>query len=644
MLLGILSWTLSALFTLLVAFLLARTLPFGPKSMRLAGFVFLWIFITTAFIFVAGLLGWLSPVPLGMLAFGGIMLFLSLPGTRAIIVKLRPTLVAYLQHLTVWWRNLPKWLRVFTWIFITANSIRFVFLIWALPPFVWDALTYHLTNVAQWVQDARIGVFETPVERIYNAANFEVFTAWFAVFIHHDAVIEAAGLAAYILAGLSFYSIASSQRLNQTLSWVATLAYLSTPALVLAVTGTKNDPMVAALFLFAFAIIARMQEPAAAGETDRPWAPLVLLVITLLYAAGTKAYIAHLIPGLVLSWLIFSFANGGLARSATRLSMRLRSLKDLPGQSRILLLVMLLLALFLGSYWYLRNWIVMGNPFFPYSVQIGQNEVLSSDIGGFQFGLDNLMQTMRLFLDRFGDKQFRIVPDLPYTTGWGWIIYGIGVPAAIWSTIRKPAFRAVLAGFLLSFILLLFSSPTSPWNMRYFVWFPAVLALAVGHAYGLIREGPGWVVTGFRMLFTVLAALNFFMVITYNLISIDEIARMLRLPVTDRHAALFQDQVPEEYREVIEFVPNDSPLGYSVSGNGFIYPLYRADFSQEIVYIPIEQADDCQGIVDRMTAGNTRYLFAAPVHTSDAVIGFLSHCSEGGSPLRERGKGIYVIK
>jgi hypothetical protein len=41
--------------------------------------------------------------------------------------------------------------RIWSVLRVMNVRLRFVFLIWALPPFVWDSLTYHLTNVAHWI-------------------------------------------------------------------------------------------------------------------------------------------------------------------------------------------------------------------------------------------------------------------------------------------------------------------------------------------------------------------------------------------------------------------------------------------------------------------------------------------------------------
>jgi len=640
---GIISWIISAIFTIIVAYLVLCMLSTSQPSLNLALFFFNWIFFTTLYLSGMGLMGLLAPIPIALTSTAGSIAIISIPSTRGELGTISVWLRQYRELFITWWGNLPRWLRAATVIFISYSIARFAFLIWALPPFIWDSLTYHLTNVAQWIQDMRIHTFTTPVERIYNAANHEVFSTWFALFIHHDGIIEAAGLPAYLIAGLSVYAIARQLGIGQGSSWIATLAYLSTPGLTLAVTGTKNDPIMTALYLLSIAVSLGFSSPKDGKSHQKKWIPFIILMMLMLYAAGTKAYIAHLFPGILLvAWL---FAIYRLGWRKTR--AMIKDIFQVLSQESIgvLFVVGLLLAsaFFLGSYWYIRNWVQMGNPFFPYSVQVGQSELIASDIGGFKFGLQNLYDTFQLFLQRFGDKLYLVRPDLPYTTGWGWVAYGMGLPAAIWGLIRKSSYRILFAGFLLSFIFLLFSSPTSPWNMRYFIWFPACLAIAIGFVFDQGFQHVRWIGLALSTLFSTLTALNLIMVVTYNTFRIQDIQAMLSLPFYERDSAAFSVVTPKAYQNFIENVPREALLGYNVTGNGFVYPLYRGDYSQRIVYIPIDKDDRCEDIIESMQAKGTRYLFTAPVHTLDAVRDKLFQCSQTGSKLRELGVDLYVI-
>ena len=644
MLTGVVSWLLNFAFIIAVAYLLSRRMRSGRLIIDLIISVFLWIFLVTLQLLLLGLLGCLSANPLGLASLVGLAFILAASPTRRDLLLIKDDVGTVRKALRAWWRGLPQWVRGVTIAFLFVTVIRTIFLIWALPPFVWDSLTYHLTNVAQWIQDQRISVFNTPVQRIYNAANYEVFAAWFAVFLHHDVVIEASGLPAYLLSALSVYAIGRDLDLPKWASWIAALAYLSTPALTLAVTGTKNDPLVAGLYLASFALVIHISRRAKKPAPEHDFGPVIVLLMALLYAAGTKAYIAHLIPGLVLVGFLYSIRAGD-AWYWFRVPRALALFVQRRGLSHFILVIILLgSALFMGSYWYLRNWIMMGNPFFPYSVDVGGNTVLETEIGGFKLGLENFINNLKLFVTKFGDKQHRIAPDLPYTTGWGWTAYGMGIPAAIWALIRRNNYRIVAAGFLLSFLGLMLSSPTSPWNMRYMIWFPAIFALAIGLAFSWLEKGPRVVKSWVRGLFIFTLSLDLLMVMNYNLVKASEFGRMLSLPVLERDAALLHVHVPEEYESVIKYVPTNAILGYNVHANGFVYPLYRADFSQEIVYIPIAPEDSCEQIAQAMEVRGTRYLLVAPEHTSDGIIARLRYCAASETVIRERAGGLYVIK
>jgi hypothetical protein len=181
--------------------------------------------------------------------------------------------------------------------------------------------------------------------------------------------------------------------------------------------------------------------------------------------------------------------------------------------------------------------------------------------------------------------------------------------------------------------------------MRYIIWFPALFSLAFAGWVDSVLGGERWIV-GTTMGFMIVAVLlNYAMMLNYNAIRPEQFQQMLERSVWDRQAATLKVNMPAEYENALVYVPKDALLGYNVSSNGFIYPLYRADFSQRIVYVPFAGSDTCEDVVRDMQSRHTHYLFVAPEHSADANIALLRRCSETpSSGLRQRARGLYVIK
>jgi len=641
--LGLAGWLVSWVFTIALSFLAVRRLRTGRRSLDLALLVFMWVFLTTLITFLVGMAGGLTAGALGLVSLAGLAAVgLHSPTRRAALAEWAD-LVSW-RAIRDWWVTFPLWLRRGSLFFAAVAAARTAFLIWALPPFIWDSLTYHLTNVAQWVQDGRIGLFLTPIDRIYTPANYEVLASWFTVFLHHDAFVEAAGLPAYVLIGLSVYSIARGLGLSTVSSWIAVIAHLSAPAVVFGVTGTKNDPFVAAAYLLLVALGIDLRRSIAGRDAVRPGSHLVAMGLAFVYALGTKAYILHLAPGL----LVLAAAGGDGISFRDRARRFLgRARRDLVHRFREnggLLVFLLAGGLCLGLYWNLRNWVLTGNPFYPYSVRVADEAILGTGLGGFQFDFHNLAANLQLLAAKFGDKAMRILPDLPGTTGWGWVAYGMGFPAAAWAWIHTPKFRLLAVAFWVSLLTLLLSSPTSPWNMRYVVWFPAVLAIGLAVFAESVRRVGGRVLRGWTALLVFGLTMNTVMTLNYNLIPVEQFRQMLARSLWDRQAGYLRVRAPEHYESVYQFVPRDAVLGYNVTSNGFVYPLYRADFSQRLVYVPFGPADNCETIAEAMRSRGTRYLFVAPEHTADSNLALLRGCAIEGTILRERAIGLYVTR
>jgi hypothetical protein len=435
--LGLSGWLLSLLFTGATALLLARLLRTRRLSLDAAVALFLWIWVTTLITFILGLSGLLTAGAMGVTSAIGLTVLFVVRTTRAALLETVSGWSRTKDRIVEGWRGLPRWLRWCSAGFLAFSAIRFAILIWALPPFVWDSLTYHLTNVAQWIQDGRITLFEAPVERIYSPANYEVLAAWFAVFVHHDVVIEAAGIPAYVLAGLSAYSITRALRMSSVGSWAATIAYLSTPALVYAATGTKNDPFVGAVFLLLVALVLHLKGDLETADDTPVLAYLILMVLALGYALGTKAYILQLAAGVLLLTVLPGHRIRVREQWTRGKEQMTRDLRARPRGARILMVGLIICGLVLGGYWNVRNWVLKGNPFYPYEVTVEAQRDPSTGSGHYGFGLVRLEENLRVLGLKFGDKHSRILPDLPDTTGWGWLAYGMGLAATLWASVDR---------------------------------------------------------------------------------------------------------------------------------------------------------------------------------------------------------------
>ncbi len=643
LILRVCAWTVSALCIGVAAYLIHRSLRFHSLALAAIAFTSLLIALTTLMMLLAGLAGLIHASSLALISLSGLGLMLAIPNLRQALGELPAATVRAFSRVQHLWLTLPRWMRAFTAFAAALSILRFVFLIWALPPFVWDSLTYHLTNVAHWTQAGRIELFETPVARIYTPANYEALAAWFTVFLHHDALVEAAGLPAYLLALLSVYSMVRTLGGSQSNALLGALAYGMTPALLLAVTGTKNDPHMAAYFLAAAAIILDLSLRAGELNESQAISCLLLLALVLGLAAGTKAYLIHLTPGLVVlglacakpAWRLSAW--GRVIRSAVRGILRLSVMAKLG------VAALLSACLLLAGYWNIRNWVLTGNPFYPYRLSIQGAQVLNQGERTARLTTDRLVANVDSLLSRFGDSAGPIQPDLPETTGWGWFFYGLGLMAILWALIRRGRFRMIMLSFTISLLLLMLSIRPSPWNLRYVIWYPAIAALAFSLWLDAVPLRPSILGRSFIILMILTSSLNFLMTINYGRVSLEKFELMLERSLWSRDAAVLKLNMPEEYENALVHVPKDELLGYNVREDGFVYPLYRADFSQRIAYIPLSGEDSCQAIAERARSAGIAYLFAARGHSDDAVIARLDQCSEAGGRIRQQAKGVYLV-
>jgi len=148
-------------------------------------FTFLWIYVTTLYTFVLGVAYLLEPK---------VITVISLVGLIVLAAPYWKYYGRWLGHLGTFFRRLchfqPSLFDAPLLFLCLIELGRIVVHVWYIPPYMWDAMTYHLPNVAEWVQKGGIYTITAATARTNWPATFEVFETWFAVFLHRDILID----------------------------------------------------------------------------------------------------------------------------------------------------------------------------------------------------------------------------------------------------------------------------------------------------------------------------------------------------------------------------------------------------------------------------------------------------------------------
>jgi hypothetical protein len=225
---------------------------------------------------------------------------------------------------------------------------------YAVPPYGWDALWYHLTTVATWVTAGRITFVPYGLWSNIFPADAEVITAWVATFTHTSVGLTGMQLPFGVLGALAVMSLARTVGVSRSGAVGAGSLFFLTPVVLTQTTSNYVDLTAAALVLTALAFALRL---VTVGNDDSGlrWRLAMLCGIAGGLAIGTKttsvAYVGLI--GVVLAVSSLRVQGRELSRSVWTLG------------------AFAVPVLLLGGFWYARIWAHYGSPVHPFAVKLG---------------------------------------------------------------------------------------------------------------------------------------------------------------------------------------------------------------------------------------------------------------------------------
>lgn len=556
----ILEMAIAAVFACLGALSLAPGIGIGRRATDLLGLLLLFLGVQSLHVLVAGWCGHLTRSFLAATAAAGIVALLAVPASRrAIADSVRHLLAPACREL---FRGLAR-----NPLFAIAAAIvagyvaihAFLFVVLA-PPLTFDALTYHLSKVAHWIHTGSLYLPDLPIKRVFWPSGMELLNTWWAVFPHHEIIIETPGLFFHVLATGSVWAIARNMGLGRRAANWGALLFSVTPAVVVHGTTCLTDLPTASVFLF---LLALWTSPASSEDTARRrW---LLTFAAGCFSLGVKPTIAFMVPGLVLA------AVPALRRHD---AAALRSLLKAP---RVAWGIALAAAL-LGSFWYIRNAIRFGNPLYP--VVVG-----SETTDGIQSGaasLNSLRTALSMLIVDGGlfDGQ-PIIANLYRMTGWGWTAVCCGLPCSLLFALRSKPFRWLLLGQITALCTVLAMVRPDFSCLRFLLWIPAILA--VGLVGALAAGGlPRPIVWCLAALAAWTALFNLGSGLT-NATKIDW-RRQFSAPGKRQHLnAAIQGRFAD-------FVPPNEDIAVFLHREGKLYLVYGPGFTRGVFTIEAEDA------------------------------------------------------
>jgi hypothetical protein len=552
---------------LLAAHAVLRRIRTGSAPVDAVLFVLIHLLLVSVAVLAAGVTGFLTPAALGI---SGAVVLGALLLLREHRLLPRPSLP-----------DAGRW----TGLLAAMLGLRTILQVWFLAPTSPDALSYHLPKVAEWVL---AGAFTREMGTDYVAsfpAGFELIETWWVVFLHHDVLIEMAGVEFAVLAFLAVRLLALQLGLSGKAAFLAGILYLLTPAFGLQTISCLNDGAVAALVLTMASLIVARAHP-------------VLLLLPLGLVAGIK------------STGLFAFAGWALLWFMNRKEPRVA-----PGSMKGALAVAASAAV-AGAFWYVRNYLWFGNPLHPvksgpltyyerlWYVQVGPS--LSSLTANLEELVTNLV------FDRTG-----FTGICWGSGGWGIVAFSIGVLALLHQIRDDRALRTVAAAFLLSMGAVLLMVKPDAWFSRFILFVPAILCIAAARLAESTRP------------VAILLVLGCFVQFAGGLLPQDrpvaQYVGMMRQPWRQRSAAA-----------MLEMVPPGDPIGVYATLRSPIYPFYGPDFSRHVVYLRVSGPGR---LAEEMERRGVRHVY---VHILERATYDLEALVKAGQ-LRRTGRRFFIL-
>ncbi|GBE06103.1 hypothetical protein BMS3Abin10_01747 [bacterium BMS3Abin10] len=466
-----------------------------------------------------------------------------------------------------------------------------IFLAYLFPSYGWDALWYHLPIVGNILQ--RGAIEEEAVSFSINLfinifpKNIELFFLWNTIFLNSDIIMDMSQLFFTITGVLTIYSIAVKLKIKEEYAIYSSLLFFFTPVIILQSTMNYVDIAVSVLFLIAINFLMR-------DDREKRTTPVLLSGLAtgiLLGSKGSGPIFLIVLSAAILIHELTGYFN--LVKPRSNLSSNIPDKKCRNGfvkDSLITYMVNFMPAvLLLGGYWYIKNWMLYGNPVYPMEVSFFNITLFKGLYGGIIDSapgiLDKLPWLQGLFYVWLERVEYYLYDS--GLSGFGPMWFILYLPSLVFSIVYAIKWKRYNFLFIGAILIVTFLLYPRNWNTRYVIFIVGLGALS----FGLVLENFNRRAGILKVIALLIAGYVFFSANSPSIMP-GKIREFILLSPGERTVARLAPfnidlHARQEYGYWIWISDNISErdtLAFTFEPL-FLAPLWNREFSNRIVYI-----------------------------------------------------------
>ncbi len=451
------------------------------------------------------------------------------------------------------------------------------------PPIEWDSLMYHLPAVGHYTQQASLADPQLPMDAYSRFGidgsvwvnsfpkNIELIFLWTTIIPGNDRLVDLVELVFGLIGILAVYALATRMNVSRKWAICAGFLFFLTPIVIAQSRSNQIDLSNSVLILIALALLYPGSSERHRGEViiagiaagivmGAKWSGLMFLPVLLLMLIGQRLYWNH--------------------------SLKLPKLNKLIPESALFLGP----ALIAGSYWYVKNWYLYGNPLWPFRISVFGRQIFDGVLNNsaimantFPKQLEGMNAAQMLWsswreLIIFGyDYDMKLGGLGPF-----WFIFAI---PAIFFTLRWIIKRRDMAQALIfvAVAVMLLLHPQNWWT-RYTMFIAGIGAIAfVKIRASYYRPQVARLVDIMLVITLIYSTVASWATSYYQPVKIQ--ALLAKRPALRTSATVRPEIVSQAYDYIVEqTVDKPANIAYG-SGLDFTYPLWGSDLKNNVYYI-----------------------------------------------------------